>query len=385
MRLLIDCSRLNIGGGIQVGLGFIHYALKDKSLKLCIVCSSNIFEQLNPCELISVECHVVGVNLHRGFFRQSQQIKSIERNFLPDIVFTVFGPSFWRSKCVNVQGFALPKMLYSDSRDSYSSNLTRLREQISDSLKKILLRRNVDYFVVETLVVKNRLVDLLKLDKKRVYVIGNSFSSAFESRCLELGTNRIEKGSAFKVFVPASFYHHKNLEIIPLVASVLSVLGHSDVGFIFTIDRNADGWMRLSSLAKRYNVEKMIDTVGSVPNKYIFDYYLSADAVICPSLVEASTAVFPEAFMSRRPLLVSDRDFSRQLCGSAALYFDPHNPQEIANIIVEVKNNQSLYNKLVKAGDDILKKSYPSPKEKWDLQLKMLREIAMSDKYKEMK
>lgn len=382
MKLLIDCSRLSVGGGVQVGLSVIHNALKDPSLKVCLVCSSQISEQLTDEHMAAAQCHVVGVDLAREKLRQSAQIGSIEKAFSPDVVFNVFGPAYWRSHAVNVQGFALGKMLYPDSRHSYPSRWTRWREEFSDTLKKRLLRRNADYLVVETEVVKERLAPLLPVVKDRIYVVGNSYSPAFEKRCYELGPRLSKAGEHFNVFVPASFYQHKNLEIVPAVASTLKQMGRTDVRFTFTLDAATIGWSRIQALGASHGVAEMLHTVGSVPNQFMADHYLAAHAVLCPTLVESSTAVFPEAFMARRPLLVSDRDFATQLCGSAALYFDPHAPQQIASLIVQLMNDQTLHARLVQAGESALGKNYPSPADKWAMQLKMLRDVVQRGKPK---
>lgn len=382
MRFLIDCSRLSVGGGVQAGLSVVQNALKDPSLEVCLVCSSQIADQLTQEQMDAAQFHVVGVDLAREKLRQSAQISSIEKAFSPDVVFNVFGPAYWHSNAVNVQGFALGKMLYPDSRQSYPSRWTRWWEELSDAFKKRLLRRNADYLVVETEAVKERLARLLPVVEDRIYVVGNSYSPAFEQRCLELDPCLSGAGELFNVFVPASFYHHKNLEIVPAVASALKRMGRTDVCFTFTLDVATQGWSSIQALGASHGVAEMLHTVGSVPNQFMPDHYLAAHAVLCPTLVESSTAVFPEAFMVRRPLLVSDRDFATQLCGSAALYFDPHSPEQIASLIVQLMNDPILSARLIQAGDSALRKNYPSPANKWAMQLKMLRDVVRRGKPK---
>lgn len=380
MRILLDCSPLSVGGGVQVGLSIIYNALKDPSLRVCLVCTSQIANQLTAEQLAATHCHIVGINLAKSKLLQVGQIRAIEKAFSPDVVFTVFGPAYWRSRTVNVQGFALGKMLYPESRDRYPSRWLRWREEFTDAVKKLFLRRNVDYYVVETHVVKRRLEALLPVDEEYVYVIGNSCSPAFEQRCIELGQPLPIKGEWFNVFVPASFYHHKNLEIVPAVAAALKFIGRTNIRFTFTLDPTTKAWSGICSLGSSLGVLDMLHTVGSVPNKFIADHYLNSHAILCPTLVESSTAVFPEAFMARRPLLVSDRDFATQLCGNAALYFDPHDPEQIASLLVELQTDQFLCNSLIQAGDAALVDKYPTPAMKWAMQLQMLHDVVQRGK-----
>ena len=44
----------------------------------------------------------------------------------------------------------------------------------------------------------------------------------------------------------------------------------------------------------------------------------------------------------KRPIITSDKDFSRWICKENAFYFDPNNPHSIANAIEEYINNDHL-------------------------------------------
>jgi len=62
--------------------------------------------------------------------------------------------------------------------------------------------------------------------------------------------------------------------------------------------------------------------------------YDFADAVIFPSLLETAGLGLVEALARRRPLLASDRAFVHELCGDAAILFDPRSPEDIAAKVV---------------------------------------------------
>lgn len=376
MNLLLDCSLLSIGGGIQVGLSVIDKALTCPDLKVSLVCSTKIANQLTPEQVMSLaEFHVLPDAVAVGKFKQGKIIAAIERAIAPDLVFTVFGPSYWKSRAVNLQGFALPKMLYPESRSTYASKVTRWREECTDVLKKALLLRNVDYFVVETEVVKTRLARLLKIAEDRIYVVGNTYSPAFERKYRDLGSGR-SRGSLFTIFVPASYYPHKNLEVVPKTAAALKRRGITEARFILTLEPDSAAWARISYLAREAGVASMVSTVGSVPNRDMADQYLLSDAVLCASLTEASTAVFPEAFLTRRPLIVSDRDFSRAMCCEAALYIDPHDPDSIADAVLLLLRDVGARSKLIEAGTRVLSDNYPVPAQKWEQQLSVIRTVA---------
>ena len=115
-----------------------------------------------------------------------------------------------------------------------------------------------------------------------------------------------------------------------------------------------------------------ISTVGFIENAKFAELYLQSNAIICASLVESSTAVFPEAFLAKRPLLVSDRPFATELCENAALYFNPLDEKSIAKAILKIVVDANLRDVLVQNGQKVLLKNYPSAEQKWVLQKNLI-------------
>lgn len=377
MKLFLDCSLLSIGGGIQVGLSVIENVANDPYFETVLVCSPQIDAQLSDATRSSLyACHIVP-NL--PFYKKNKQgkyLSKLERKYKPDQVFVVFGPSYWRPKVNNLQGFALGKMLYPEVRKNYPSKIQRFKEEIFDLIKQKLFFRNVENFVVETEVVKTRLVKNLGIDSDKVFVISNSYSPAFEQRLLERQSQVQPSHDKIVVFIPSSFYHHKNLLILPEALKELKSISDRNIFFKFTIPEESNGWELLKKLAQELGVSEYFFTVGHVPNNVISDEYLSSQIVLCSSLVESSTAVFPESFIAKRPLIVSDRDFARDLCGDAAVYFDPLDAIDIAQKINLVLEDVSLYKLLVNNAAEVLKKNYLTPDEKWHAQKALLMKLS---------
>ena len=155
----------------------------------------------------------------------------------------------------------------------------------------------------------------------------------------------------------------------------MSSILKNKIKILFTIPESSPDWQNLLNLAKQHQVDEFIATVGFVPNSRFAELYLQSNAIICASLVESSTAVFPEAFLANRPLLVSDRPFATELCEDAALYFDPLDEKSIANAILELTGNEKLQQLLVENGKKVLLKNYPSAEQKWNLQKKLITHL----------
>lgn len=373
MKLMLDCTPLSQGGGVQVALSFIEN-ISNCNLRVFLVCTHDFYIKLKDKHLDAF--FGIFICSKQNKLSLSRRLKQIEREVKPDLVFSVFGPSYWRPRCKSIQGFALGKMLYNDSRDLYESQFLKYKELLTDSVKKALVKYTSDYYIVESDVVKDRLSIKLGINPSKIYVVGNSYSPFFEEKVKHIGVEcKFKPQSTYTIFAPASFYHHKNLEIIPRVAKELVDKYDLVVNFVFTLDWSSKGWERITDLAKKHGVESQIVSVGVVSNYDIARFYLECDAVICTSFVESSTAVIPEALITRKPLFVSDRDFFRYFCGDNAVYFDPSDVVDIARKIDLSFRDEVLMNRLKSNSLSQLKKRYPSPDEKWKIQLRIINEI----------
>ena len=105
-----------------------------------------------------------------------------------------------------------------------------------------------------------------------------------------------------------------------------------------------------------------IINVGPLPQGDLGAYYRNCQALFLPTLIESFSATYLEAMHFQAPVLTSDLDFARDVCGEAALYFDPWDTRSIKNAILRLKNDPSLTETLVARGRERLQTTFKS----WD-------------------
>ncbi|MCO8079149.1 glycosyltransferase [Acinetobacter lwoffii] len=373
IKILIDASIVSKGGGVQVALSLIENIAADSDFKATCVVNSEIDNQLSTLTKQSFDKYYIEkIEPIYKKFSQGKRISKIEKEINPDFVFVVFGPAYWKPKSKTLQGFALGKMLYQKELK------IGIFEKCINFLKKLIFKWSNSFLVVETELVKEKLENYLKYNTD-IYVIGNSYSPAFYQCVMDNKATILPSDDYFQLLVPGSYYPHKNLEkiIYSLVHLKERLKKHSQqFKLLFTIPKSSENWKALYQIAIKYEVENFIETIGFIDNSKFAELYLKSNAVICASLVESSTAVFPESFLAMKPLLVSDRPFAHELCENAALYFDPLNEVSIADVIWSLIIDESLQDVLVKNGQKVLLKNYPSAKQKWALQKKLIIELA---------
>jgi 2-polyprenyl-3-methyl-5-hydroxy-6-metoxy-1,4-benzoquinol methylase/glycosyltransferase involved in cell wall biosynthesis len=369
MKILVDCVSICVGGGIQVAIALIVNLHEQTEIEWEAVVPIQMETALPP-QIIG-DTHVILVRKVSPFHRihLRKRLLDIERAFAPDVVFTVFGPAYFRARAPHVVGFALPNLIY--KRDGPIPAATPF-ERLADWLRCLTLRK-ADHLVVETQTVRDRLARRLRIDPAGISVIANSVNPLLVRQARTAGAPT----GCFNFLIPSTYYLHKNLEIVPRVAAAMHRLDPDlDFAFRFTLKPDGAHWRALVGQARRLRIANRLTTLGVLQLEDLARAYRETSAVFLPTLREASTAVYPESFYFQRPLVTSDMDFAHELCGDAALFVGPLDPEEIAIRLIEFARSPEMRSRFVKSGVQRLSRVYPEAKDKFAMQLAMLADVA---------
>jgi hypothetical protein len=120
---------------------------------------------------------------------------------------------------------------------------------------------------------------------------------------------------------------------------------------VLTIDR-AQHPIASKLLARiaRAGVGDVLVNAGSLPPERLRAAYESADAFILPTLLESFGRPYDEAMHFGLPILTSRRDFARERCRDAAIYFDPLDAASVARAMAAVMEDAALRLRLAENG-----------------------------------
>ena len=149
-------------------------------------------------------------------------------------------------------------------------------------------------------------------------------------RQINLVKNRRED---IKLFFPARFYPNKNHSILLPLAEHIQKTGLQVVIFV-TVDANTP-FMR--SVRER-GLEGQVVNLGYVRHEYIKSIYDLIDGLLFPTYSESYGLPYVEALLSDVPIITSDYDFSREVCGEAALYFMQDNQPSLIETVERFTN-----------------------------------------------
>lgn len=139
-----------------------------------------------------------------------------------------------------------------------------------------------------------------------------------------------------RLFWPARGYPHKNHTVLPRLCRELvrRGLGRSVRVFV-TLDAGTDRRTR-RVLRELGPYADIVTNLGPLTKTEVERSFDETDALFLPTLLESYSLTYLEAAARRRPVLTSDRDFARHACGRAGYYFDPENPVDICDRIVDL-------------------------------------------------
>ncbi len=233
-----------------------------------------------------------------------------------------------------------------------------LKERAHLMLVRFCLRRTLPHtqcIFCQTPVMKEHFSSTYSYDPDRIKILPNALSAFIQNP----SDGKIEVPQAFKERKPGDFYSlvlsryyaHKNPEIIMQSLMATDREKIHDLKFITTVttDGQPNAKKFLNRISK-YNLQNNIINVGLLPQEQLAAYYRNVDLVVMPTLLESFSVTYLEAMHFGVPILTTDLDFSRYICGDAAAYYDPWQPESFMETFLTLKSDSNLRKKLVEAG-----------------------------------
>lgn len=403
MIILINCSNLKVGGGLQVAHSFLYEIAKmnkfvqtnsveksaitfDESIKtlstneiknnvehqFIVVLSDFLKYQINQSEFpenFKFFHYSIKPSALKAMNGDDKFLSDIEDKYKPEVVFSVFGPTYWQPKARHVCGFAKPDYIYKNS--PYFQQISwfqKLKLKAMEFFHMFDFKNNNECLITENSDVTKILQEKVT---QKVFTVTNYYNQIFDNE--SLWDKKIiidEPKDTIKLLTISANYPHKNLVIIKKVILVLKEnFPEFQFKFFLTIDRKEFG------ISESDVLNENITFLGKVSIRQCPSLYSQCDFLFLPTLLECFSASYCEAMFMEKPILTSYLSFAKGICGKAALYFDPIDAEDIANKIVDLASNLELQNQLKKLGKEQLK-TFDSSQIRAEKYLKILTELA---------
>lgn len=354
MNILINCSNLKKGGGLQVA-DSICGELSRHSEHIFVIVLSSYMEETRKRLSQKNDLIIYTFNIKNNFSTlvrgRNRFLDNLVEKHKIDAVLTIFGPSRWNPRCTHLCGFARAHLVLPDSPYYLRMNKRRLiKERFYNLILKELFIRGGSHFWTENQLISDRLKKILPQECS-VYTVSNYYNQVFDNPQLYKEVEVVKKDQCFTCLSISSYKDYKNFEIIPLVLEELQK-HHPDfnIRFVLTLDQKD-----LEIPAKFKDKVVFVGKVDIANCPYLYEI---SDLMFMPTLLECFTASYPEAMRMRTPIVTTDLEFARGLCGEAACYYHALDVKDAADAIYKVAMDKDYAGLLVANGVEQLRKFY---------------------------
>lgn len=156
----------------------------------------------------------------------------------------------------------------------------------------------------------------------------------------------------FLLFYPTFLAPYKQIPYLLKALSLLKQQQPDRVSLVLTISEDSREYFpcreEIFETIQRLDLDwPELVLTGSLSRTQVSACYERCDALVFPSVVETLGIPLLEAMAQKIPIVAVDKAYAREVCGSAALYADPDNPQAMAECVEALMNDQILRHRLI--------------------------------------
>lgn len=363
MRAMILAHNLRAAGGLSVGLNVVS-ALSEVGRKheyLFVLPTGVGYESLRfpPRSEAFFYQRQAGAIGQRWFEKWS--LPRLARRFSPDVVWGLGNFGLPQPPCPQAFLLHMPHFLYDRQHMPHLTanerfHLWLMRKRLVESLPSTQLVFCQTHATAERFRERFRFLGRMDIMPNAVSRFATPPSGPAPAIFKELHSKTV-------LFCLTKYYPHKNLESL---VELFQRHGQRlrDVVILLTVAADQDS--RAAAFLKQLQAPALrgrIINVGPLKQQELAGYYHHSTALILPTLLESFTATYLEAMKFDCPVLTSNLDFAREVCGDAAIYFEPWNVDDMCEAVVRLRDEPAIQHQLRSQGRERLTQMFPSWKE----------------------
>lgn len=352
MKFLINASNIKVGGGVQVTDSICRALGQFEQHEFVVVLSSWIRSIRKVCASfanVKVYEYDIKNSLETLLSGRDAFLDQLVQSEGVDAVLTVFGPSRWNPRCKHLCGFASAQLVLKDS-PYYIQRLPLslwCKEKVRNTILRWYYKACGPNYYTENPYISEKVKSLFGVPT--VYTVTNYYNQVFDqgNRWVPYALPPFD---GITLLTVTAAYPHKNLGIAVKAARILEERKVDfDFRFVLTVHETEMG--SIPEPLRRHFL-----FIGKVDIAVCPSLYRQADIMFQPTLLECFTATYPEAMKMEVPILTTDLEFARGLCGDAALYYSPLSAEDAACKIEQLATDSALRARLVAAGKEQLRR-----------------------------
>jgi glycosyltransferase involved in cell wall biosynthesis len=213
--------------------------------------------------------------------------------------------------------------------------------------------------IVPTNFTKQEILEYFKIAESRIEVVNWGTDARIMNYELRIKNKGIKEDKDLKkcynIIKPyflyvGSAYPHKNLEILLYAFKELDL----DMQLVL-VGKESFFYKKIKNLVKELQITDKVIFAGFVKDEDLNVLYQSGLAFVFPSLIEGFGFPPLEAMTCGLPVISSNSSCLPEILGSAVIYFDPRDKEDLKQSLLKVINSPELREELVKKGYEKIK------------------------------
>jgi glycosyltransferase involved in cell wall biosynthesis len=323
--ILLNFSPLKSGGGHTVAFNFVKSLKEINELNnfIFFAAKGSAISQFlvdNNVILFQLSC-VPFLRIIQEFIIVPFVIVKYDLN----LIYSYFHYCFFIGKTKQIVGCADSNLFYPDV-DFWKSE-SRLRKYFLRLKDNVRVRGVIraDGVIFENEALQRRAIKLFDLPEDKTVTINPAVRDETQNNLVEVFNSNNE------ILILSGWHTNKNLLMLPKIAYYLN-----DKSISFTVSlslNNSPQSRKFEYLLDFYDVRDRFVFIGRVEYENLESVYKRSSVCLLLSNLESFSNNIIEAWRYRVPLLITDADWARNICGEAAYYVNNTDAEEVAKEI----------------------------------------------------
>lgn len=226
---------------------------------------------------------------------------------------------------------------YADLQHEYYPEFFTRRKRIERTARIRFILRNTDDLVVSSIAVANDFKKFFKIRKDLNIHIFHFVSVIDDFSGLDINQLKEKYNLPDEYYMISNQFHkHKNHRVLLQSMALLKERGKK-INYLFTgrfPDENHSPYLKeLHDIINKNDLSDQIWLLGIIPRAEQLMLMRYSQAVIQPSLFEGWSTVIEDSISLQVPVIASNLPVNIEQLGDLGVYFDPHDPKGLANIL----------------------------------------------------
>lgn len=335
--ILVIAHNIIQGGGVNIVCSFVEYLIKKEKEVLVLLPDIPVYRELesslSSTDKLSVEWAPSGVSRYVYKLNFPYRLNTIIKVHEISKIYSL-GNFAYKA---NVPQVVLMQNAFSTLDDNRVWEKFSFRDKMYLKLMQFSILKNLKYaskIIVQTHTQKTALQKRLKIEESKINIVPNHIDLS------KIGVlndkNVVFHGSSLNLLFLSKYYPHKNFEILPEICNIIQER-KLPIHITLTLDEKNKVDNKVLESLKPYS--SIISNIGAVRYDKLSEVYSKNHGIFLPTLLESFSGNYIEAMYFEKLIFTSDKDFSREVCGDYANYFDPFSPFEIVDMFQKVLEN----------------------------------------------